>query len=263
LVDQGLVKTPADLYRLTQADLVGLERMGVQSAQNLLRAIETSRQTTLARFLLALGIRHVGEATAKTLARYAQHGPLHSPHEKEEGLPGLAALMKAPAEDLAQIPDIGPVVAQSVVAFFQSPPAQALIADLQAVGVHWPEMWPERPPERRLESGLGTGAAAGHTDWASSSAALTSLPLEGQVYVITGTFETWSRSQLQALLEAAGAKVTSRVSRQTHALLCGQAPGSKLAQAQELGVSVWNEAQVLQWLSPLLLRNGEFAVQPI
>jgi DNA ligase (NAD+) len=222
LVDKGLVHTPADLYRLTADDLIPLDRMGPQSAANLCQAIEASKRTTLSRLLLALGIRHVGAVTAKTLAQ----------HYKAQ----LTPLFTANTETLALISDVGPVVAQSLVNFFQNPQALALIADLQAVGVSWPDSF---------------------SSSVDASTISPSLPLQGQTYVITGTFEGLSRSQIQVQLEAAGATVTTSVSRHTTALLCGQSPGSKLAKAQALGVTVWEEAQVMSWLADLAAKSSK------
>ncbi|MFN6962072.1 MAG: helix-hairpin-helix domain-containing protein, partial [Rhodocyclaceae bacterium] len=124
LVDQGLVETVADLYRLDLPTLANLERMGEKSAANLLAAIDRSRETTLARFIHALGIRNVGEATAKDLARH---------------FGTLDALMVADVEMLQQVPEVGPVVAASIAHFFAEPHNRKVIAALRAAGVHWPE----------------------------------------------------------------------------------------------------------------------------
>jgi DNA ligase (NAD+) len=124
LVDAGLVQTPADIYALTVDVLAGLDRMGEKSALNLLAAIDESRQTTLPRFIFALGIRNVGEATARDLARHFGH---------------LDGLMVADADALQQVPDVGPVVAASIAAFFAEAHNLEVIARLRAAGVHWPE----------------------------------------------------------------------------------------------------------------------------
>jgi DNA ligase (NAD+) len=124
LVDQQLVHTPADLYQLNLSALANLERMGEKSANNLLSAIEHSKKTTLARFIYALGIRNVGETTAKDMARH---------------FGSLDNLMAADEERLIQVRDVGPVVAQSVVTFFAEPHNREVVAQLRARGMHWPE----------------------------------------------------------------------------------------------------------------------------
>ena len=132
LVDKGLVQDPADLYALTKEQLVGLERMGEKSAQNLLDALERSKETTLARFLYAIGIREVGEATAQTLARH---------------FGSLQAIENASEEELQQVPDIGPVVAAYIASFFRQPHNQEVIRKLIEAGVHWPEEEAAPKPE--------------------------------------------------------------------------------------------------------------------
>ena len=135
LVDQGLVETPADLYRLDLDTLAGLDRMGRKSAQNLLDALERSKQTTLPRFVYALGIREVGEATAAELAAY---------------FGSLDRMMEASEDELQQVPDVGPVVSAYVHAFFRQPHNQEVIHDLREHGVHWPDMQPKSPDELPL-----------------------------------------------------------------------------------------------------------------
>lgn len=199
LVEQELVKTPADLYRLTLEQLAGLERMAEKSARNLLDAIETSKATTLPRLIYALGIRNVGEATAKDLAQH---------------FASLDALMAADAEALQAVNDIGPIVTQSILAFFAEPHNREVVAQLLAVGLHWPA----------IEARRADGALAGKT------------------VVITGTLPSLSRDEAKALLEAAGAKVSGSVSKKTDYLLAGEAAGSKLEKAQSLGVAILDEA---------------------
>ncbi|RCX07287.1 NAD-dependent DNA ligase LigA [Extensimonas vulgaris] len=201
LVDGGIVQTVADLYRLDLATLASLDRMGEKSAQNLLNALEKSKHTSLPRFLFALGIRHVGEATAKDLARH---------------FGSLDAIMNASVEQLCAVPDVGPVVAQSIHTFFAQPHNREVIAQLRACGI----TWPEGPP-------------------ASAPAA---LPLAGKTVVLTGTLPTLSREAAKDLLEAAGAKVSGSVSKKTDYVIAGADPGSKLTKAQELGVPVLDEA---------------------
>lgn len=206
LVARGLVTTVADLYKLRQESLVQLERMAQKSADRLLAAIAASRQTTLARFLYALGIREVGQATARMLAN-------------EFG--SLEALMEADLERLQSIRDVGPVVAGHIRSFFDNPDNRAVIAALMASGVTWPDQAPDSRP----------------------------LPLAGQTWVLTGTLETLTREEARERLEALGARVAGSVSAQTHALVAGARAGSKLATALELGVSIIDEAGLLDLLA--------------
>ena len=206
LVERGLVKDVADLYALDHATVTGLERMGDKSAENLIAAIEHSRSTSLPRFLYALGIRDVGEATAQTLARH---------------FGTLQALMAADEEQLQQVPDVGPVVAASIHAFFAERHNLEVIHKLQRAGVHWPEV-----------------AVAPREE----------LPLAGKTIVLTGTLAGMTRDQAKSRLEALGAKVAGSVSKKTDYVVAGEAAGSKLDKAVELGITVLDE----QGLSKLL-----------
>lgn len=208
LVDGELVKSPADLYRLELEPLAALERMAEKSATNLLQALQTSKQTTLARFIYALGIREVGEATAANLARY---------------FGTLDALKKASKEELLDVDDIGPIVAQHIRAFFDEPHNLETIQDLLDQGIAWPET------ERRRED----------------------LPLTGQTWVLTGSLESLTRDQAKERLEALGAKVSGSVSKKTTCVVAGAAAGSKLAKAESLGVLVLDEAGLMQRLAEL------------
>jgi DNA ligase (NAD+) len=204
LVDASLVKTLPDVYRLGFTHLAALERMADKSANNLLASIEKSKHTSLPKFLFGLGIRHVGEATAKALARH---------------FGGMDAIMDASVEQLLQVDDVGPVVAQSLVTFFNQAHNREVVEQLRACGVQWTES----DPQGRLD-----------------------LPLTGHTYVITGTLPSLSREQAQALLEQAGAKVAGSVSKKTTALIAGEAAGSKLEKAMSLGVPVLDEAGLMQ-----------------
>ncbi|MFP4079633.1 MAG: NAD-dependent DNA ligase LigA [Ectothiorhodospira sp.] len=206
LVDRGLVDHVDDLYRLDAPTLAGLERMGEKSASNLVAALEKSRHTTLARFIFALGIREVGEATARALA--AHFG-------------GLDALMAADETALMEVPDVGPKVAAHVAAFFAQPHNREVIEGLRAAGVHWEE----RPP---VEAGRGPGR-----------------PLEGCTYVLTGTLETMTREAAAERLRALGARVSGSVSKKTTAVIAGEAAGSKRDKAEALGVPVLDEPAFL------------------
>lgn len=203
LVDAELVKTLPDLYRLTRAQLIGLDRMAEKSANNLLASLEKSKQTTLPRFLYGLGIRHVGEATAKDLARH---------------FGGLQAIINASVDQLLMVNDVGPVVANSLRAFFDQVHNREVVQQLRECGVHWEEF----APGARLD-----------------------LPLSGHTYVITGSLPTLSREQAQALLEQAGAKVAGSVSKKTTGVVAGEAAGSKLEKAMALGIPVLDEAALL------------------
>jgi DNA ligase (NAD+) len=214
LVDSGIVSTPADLYdkhRLNLQTLAALERMGEKSAQNLLEAIERSRQTTLARFIYALGIRNVGEATAKDLARH--FGKLKN-------------LLRADEAQLQQVPDVGPVVAQSIVAFF---------AEKHNVDVIEALLDEKRGGVRPQES---EGEPAGER------------PLAGKTFVLTGTLGM-AREEAKEKLEALGAKVAGSVSKKTDYVVAGVEAGSKLDKARELGVVVLDEQQFLALLESI------------
>jgi len=210
LVDNDIVKTAADLYRMGFVALAGLERMAQKSAQNVLDAIERSKSTTLARFIYALGIRNVGEATAKELARY---------------FGSLERLMQADADALQQVPDIGPVVALSIAQFFAEAHNREVIEQMRACGVRWQE----KPP----------GAAAN------------AARLAGKVFVLTGTLPGMSREQAKELIEAQGGKVAGSVSGKTDYVVAGAEAGSKLARAEQLGVTVLDEAGLRQLLGSL------------
>ncbi|WP_024815179.1 NAD-dependent DNA ligase LigA [Acidovorax sp. JHL-3] len=206
LVDANVIHTLPDLYRLGLTSLIALDRMAEKSAQNVLAALEKSKQTTLPRFLFGLGLRHVGEATAKDLARH---------------FGTLDAIMDASVEQLLQVPDVGPVVAQSLHTFFQQPHNREVVEQLRACGVTWPEGAPaERAPQ----------------------------VLAGKTVVLTGTLPTLSRDAAKDMLEAAGAKVAGSVSKKTSYVVAGEDAGSKLARAQELGVPVLDEAGMLALL---------------
>jgi DNA ligase (NAD+) len=198
-VEANVIRTLADLYRLGLQGLVALERMGEKSAQNLLAGLERSKSTTLPRFLYGLGIRHVGESTARDLARHF-------------GM--LDAIMDASVAQLLEVPDVGPIVAESLHAFFQQPHNREVIEQLRACGVHWEESAPALQAPR---------------------------PLAGKTVVLTGTLPTLSRDEAKDLLEAAGAKVAGSVSKKTDYVVAGAEAGSKLEKARELGLAVLDE----------------------
>jgi len=205
LVAQDLVRNVADLYGLSLEQLTGLERMGEKSAENLLKALMKSKTTTLARFLYALGIREVGEATAQALANYFGE---------------LEPIAQADAESLQEVPDIGPIVAQQIAAFFHERHNREVIENLKAAGVHWPTV------ERQVVS----------------------LPLTGKTFVLTGTLSVMTRDDAKQRLQNLGAKVTGSVSAKTDYVVAGEEPGSKLDKARSLNVSVLDERQFLTLL---------------
>lgn len=230
LVDGGLVATVADLYRLRLEDLIRLKygdegapggKPATRWAEKLLQAIAKSKQTTLDRFLYALGIREVGEATAKALARH--FGSLEALITAAEA--DFATLGQEPCcPKLSAVPDIGPVVAEHIARFFHEPHNREVIEALRSAGVRWPESKAEK------EAG----------------------PLAGRSFVLTGTLSRMSREEAKSALEALGAKVSDSVSRKTSFLVLGRDPGSKLEKARSLGVPILEEQAFLE----LLARHG-------
>jgi DNA ligase (NAD+) len=233
LVEFDYVHTVADLYRLTLEDFLEMKRradapkevplggeaagptpstakagkVATRWAENLVAAIDASRSTTLERLLFALGIRDVGESTAKTLAKH---------------FGALDPIMAADVDTLKTVPDIGPVVAARIAHFFAEPHNREVIAALRGNGVHWKEGAPQRASEG---------------------------PLSGQTVVLTGGLAAMSRDEAGDRLEALGAKVSGSVSKKTSFVVAGEAAGSKLAKAQELGVEIWDEARLLAFLA--------------
>jgi DNA ligase (NAD+) len=220
LVELDYVHSVADLYKLTVDDFVEMKRradelagavpetvkagkIATRWAENLVKGIDASRSSSLERVLYALGIRDVGESTAKTLARH---------------FGALDPIMAAGEDALRQVPDIGPVVAAHIAHFFAEPHNREVITALRAAGVHWKEGAPQRASEG---------------------------PLVGKTVVLTGGLESMSRDDAGAKLEALGAKVSGSVSKKTSFVVAGEAAGSKLAKAQELGVEIWDEAKLL------------------
>ena len=234
LVERGMVSTVADIFGLEEDRLAELDRMGEKSARNLVEGIGRARRTTLDRFLYALGIRDVGEATASALA--AHFG-------------GLAALRKADADALTEVPDVGPVVAESVRRFFDDP-RNGEIVDALARELSWEETEPVRT-EAGSEATAGQAAALVQSA-APSRTAAPPPPLAGKTFVLTGTLDSMSRDDAKRWLQALGAKVTGSVSKRTDYVVAGENPGSKLDKAQSLGVPVLGEAGLAE-----LLRRAE------
>ena len=223
MCELGYVHSVADLYALSLADLLEMKRraderdgtipetakagkIATKWAENLIAAIEASKQTTLDRFLYSLGIPDVGEATAKALARW---------------FGGLGALMAVDEGELTKIPDVGPIMAAHIVTFFAEPHNREAIAQLRAAGVTWTESEPRR-------EALGA--------------------LAGKVVVLTGTLTALTRDEAKQRLEALGAKVAGSVSKKTGFVVAGSEAGSKLDRAQELGIEIWNEARLVEFL---------------
>lgn len=198
LVEEDLVSSPADLFRLTQDQLVALPRMGEKSAVNLLAALESSKETTMARFIYALGIQSVGETTARNLAVH---------------FGDFSKLRSADVETLQAVPDIGPIVAEEIATFFAQQENESVITELLDAGIRWKQE-----------------ARAANPD-----------ALAGETWVLTGTLSQLTRSDAKAKLQSLGAKVAGSVSKNTSCVVAGDAAGSKLTKAQELGVTVMDE----------------------
>ncbi len=208
LIEAQVVRTLPDLYKLGLSSLSALDRMGDKSAQNLLAGLEKSKRTTLARFLFSLGIRQVGETTAKDLAKH---------------FGALDRIMDASIEQLLEVNDVGPIVAQSIRTFFDQPHNREVVEQLRAAGITWDEH--------------------------DGEADLTPKPLAGKTFVLTGTLPVLTRDQAKELIEAAGGKVSGSVSKKTTCVVAGEEAGSKLDKARELGVEVIDEAGLRALLS--------------
>ena len=202
MVELEMIQSIGDLYHLDLSQISGLERMADKSASNLMVSLEKSKSTTLSRFIYALGIREVGQATAEALALFFRN---------------IDALIAADFDTLQQVDDVGPIVGENIVHFFEQERNKAVVCDLIEQGIHWPDV--------------------------VDSSTTGELPLSGQTYVITGTLEGLSRDEAALLLKQQGAKVSSSVSAKTSAVIAGEKPGSKVTKAESLGVEVLNQAQ--------------------
>jgi DNA ligase (NAD+) len=210
LADAGLIEHFADLFTLTRDQLLALERMGEKSADNLLAALEASRQRGLARVLAGLGIRQIGAAAAKTLARH---------------FPDADALLAASSDDLLALPDFGEVTAEILHAYLHSKQG--------------------RDTFRRLEK-VGVSLAS---DLYQARSAATDSPFAGKTIVLTGTLENFQREDLTERLESMGAKVSGSVSKKTDLVIAGEKAGSKLDKARQFGVEVWDEKKLIESLN--------------
>jgi len=211
MVDEQLIKTPADLFTLNELQISSLARMGQKSAEKIIKSLTNAKETTLARFIYALGIREVGEATAANLANYFLT---------------MEKLRAATHESLQQVPDVGEVVANNIVQFFKQASNIEVLDKLIDAGIYWPEIEVKNSDE---------------------------LPLVGQTIVLTGTLSQLGRSEAKAKLQQLGAKVSGSVSSKTSVLVAGEKAGSKLTKAQELGVAIMTEDDLLS----LLRKHGE------
>ena len=206
LVDEGLIHTIADLYHLDVKRLVGLERMAEKSANNLVASLEKSKTTTLAKFVFSLGIHSVGETTAQTLANHFS---------------SLENIMKANIDDLLQVPDVGPIVAENLMTFFKQEHNVEVVEQLIAVEINWPKIIKKSKDEQ---------------------------PLAGKTFVVTGVLETMGRNDAKAALQELGAKVSGSVSKKTDYVVVGENPGSKATKAAELGVTILDEKSLVELL---------------
>ncbi len=238
LVERGLVRTPADLFTLDVATLAGLDRMGERSAANLVAAIANARSTTLARFLYALGIRHVGEEVARILA--VDFGRLDAildadwPAlvETKKALQKSNATRRQRGEPTEPVPleGVGVEIMEAVARFAAEAHNREAIARLREVGVTWPEVDPDRAP-------AATGVKLAHRG-----------PLAGRTFVLTGTLPDLTRDQAKARIEAAGGKVSGSVSKRTDYVVAGEDGGSKVEMATALGVPLIDQSDLLQML---------------
>lgn len=207
LVDEGLINTIADLYYLDLDKLIKLERMAEKSAKNLINSLEKSKKTTLARFVFALGIHSIGETTAQTLANY---------------FVTLENIMSTDEEKLLAVPDVGPIVAENLMTFFNQEHNLEVVEQLIAVGISWPKIKQKSASEQ---------------------------PLAGKTFVVTGTLDTMGRNEAKAALQELGAKVSASVSKKTDYLVVGENPGSKTTKAEDLGITILDEKALITLLA--------------
>ena len=212
LVDKDYVKTPADLYKLNLPTLCSLDKIGEKSANNLLNALDASKNTTLSRFIFALGIPNVGEVTAENLVNQ---------------LGNLSAIENASLEQLQTVNDIGVVIAESIIDFFQEPHNRKVIEQLtsEEINIHWQDITPQ------------------------TQTTIVDSPFSGKTIVLTGTLSVLTRDEAKNKLKQLGAKVTGSVSKNTDLVIAGEAAGSKLDKAQELGIKVIDEQEMLNLLA--------------
>jgi DNA ligase (NAD+) len=206
LVDEQLIKTPADLFKLTELNVSTMDRMGQKSARNLIKGLESAQVTTLPKFIYSLGIREVGETTAANLANYFLT---------------FSAVKNADEGQLQKVPDVGAVVAKNIINFFQQTHNIEVVTELEAI-VSWPDIEVKSDDEQ---------------------------PLKDQVFVLTGTLSQMGRSEAKSALQALGAKVSGSISVKTHYLVAGEKSGTKLVKAQDLGVKILTEDEMIALLA--------------
>ena len=229
LVEAGLLSDPADVYSLERDKLIALERMADVSADNLLRAVESSKERPLSRVLVALGIRHLGPTGARALART---------------FGSFEALRNAPTETIAAVEGIGPVIADSVAEFLQSPHNQLVLNKLVAAGLALQEPGATVTVDRGAASASARGAPSGTG---------VEQTLAGKSVVVTGTVPDFNREEAEEAILARGGKSPGSVSAKTFALVLGTEPGTaKLRKAEEVGVPVVDGARFAE-----LLQTGE------
>ncbi len=205
LVDENLIKTPADLFKLTELDVSTMERMGKKSADNLINGLAKAKTTTLPKFIYALGIREVGETTAANLANYFLT---------------FSAIKVADEELLQKVPDVGAIVAKNITQFFQQDHNIKVVSELEVI-MSWPDIVVKSEDEQ---------------------------PLKDKIFVLTGTLTQMGRNEAKAELQALGAKVSGSISVKTHFLVAGEKAGSKLTKAQNLGVEILTEDDLVALL---------------
>ncbi|MBE9526254.1 MAG: NAD-dependent DNA ligase LigA, partial [Proteobacteria bacterium] len=203
LVDAELINDIAGVFQLSKQQLSALERMGDKSAENLINAVQLSKETTLARFIYALGIREVGETTALSLANFYRE---------------FSVLQATNAEDLQAVPDVGPIVAHNIETFFSQKHNIEVVEKLLQSGIHWPEI--------EIKSDI-------------------EQPLSGKTIVLTGSLSHMKRNDAKVHLIELGAKVSGSVSKNTDIVIAGENSGSKLKKANELGIEVIDEEQMM------------------
>jgi len=206
LVDENLIKTPADLFKLTELDVSTMERMGKKSADNLINGLAKARTTTLPKFIYALGIREVGETTAANLANYFLN---------------FSAIKSADETLLQKVPDVGAIVAKNILQFFQQEHNIEVVTELETI-MSWPDIEVKSADDQ---------------------------PFIDKTFVITGTLSQMGRNEAKAELQALGAKVSGSVSVKTHFLVAGEKAGSKLTKAQDLGVEILTEDDLIALLA--------------
>jgi len=202
LVDENLIQTPADLFKLTVLEVSTIERMGKKSAENLISGLAKAKDTTLPKFIYALGIREVGETTAANLAHYFLN---------------FTAIKLADEDLLQKVPDVGAIVAKNIIQFFQQDHNNKVVNELEAI-MSWPDIVVKSEEEQ---------------------------PLKDKIFVLTGTLTQMGRNEAKAGLQALGAKVSGSVSAKTHFLVAGEKAGSKLTKAQDLGVEILTEDELV------------------